>query len=393
MYVLPYGQMSLWGATVITNLLSAIPWLGKDIVEFVWGGLNTVEPLYGDVKLKILLNAGKSPIIAPTIWDEDFKESFGQLEAGYTYDLFLIMMSIIYVKTVLTGRQSAGVRNLHISEASQRLNAENLTHAYLVGLFEANGYFSISKNGEHLIYEIGINLSIKDVQLIYKIKKILGVGTVNFIKKSPTTSNSRLTSHIVGACEAGNINTVSLRVRNKNHLKQFIIPIFDKYPMFSNKQYYYLRFKNALCKEIIFSKDLPEYVKENRVLNSIDSILDTHYFSAWLVGFIEAEGRFSFYKLKNEYLVASFDIVQEQKEILYVINKYLSFNNNNIYKDETNNFKLEISEVKFVDNLINFLHKAPVKLLGNKKLQYLLWLKQLRNINKYSSKINIPSKY
>ena len=33
MYVLPYGQMSLWGATVITNLMSAIPWVGQDIVE------------------------------------------------------------------------------------------------------------------------------------------------------------------------------------------------------------------------------------------------------------------------------------------------------------------------------------------------------------------------
>ena len=35
LYVLPYGQMSLWGATVITNLLSAIPWIGQDFVEFV----------------------------------------------------------------------------------------------------------------------------------------------------------------------------------------------------------------------------------------------------------------------------------------------------------------------------------------------------------------------
>lgn len=40
MYVLPYGQMSLWGATVITNLLSAIPWIGVDFVEFVWGGFS-----------------------------------------------------------------------------------------------------------------------------------------------------------------------------------------------------------------------------------------------------------------------------------------------------------------------------------------------------------------
>jgi ubiquinol-cytochrome c reductase cytochrome b subunit len=33
-YVLPWGQMSYWGATVITNLLSAIPWIGTDLVEF-----------------------------------------------------------------------------------------------------------------------------------------------------------------------------------------------------------------------------------------------------------------------------------------------------------------------------------------------------------------------
>nr|QID03471.1 cytochrome b [Choroedocus capensis] len=37
-YVLPWGQMSFWGATVITNLLSAIPYLGKELVQWVWGG-------------------------------------------------------------------------------------------------------------------------------------------------------------------------------------------------------------------------------------------------------------------------------------------------------------------------------------------------------------------
>lgn len=37
-YVLPWGQMSFWGATVITNLLSAVPYLGSSIVEWVWGG-------------------------------------------------------------------------------------------------------------------------------------------------------------------------------------------------------------------------------------------------------------------------------------------------------------------------------------------------------------------
>nr|YP_010714897.1 cytochrome b [Callimerus chinensis]WDE20711.1 cytochrome b [Callimerus chinensis] len=37
-YVLPWGQMSFWGATVITNLVSAIPYLGNSIVQWIWGG-------------------------------------------------------------------------------------------------------------------------------------------------------------------------------------------------------------------------------------------------------------------------------------------------------------------------------------------------------------------
>nr|YP_010693444.1 cytochrome b [Chalcopis glandulosa]WCB99326.1 cytochrome b [Chalcopis glandulosa] len=39
-YVLPWGQMSLWGATVITNLMSAIPYLGNSLVMWLWGGFS-----------------------------------------------------------------------------------------------------------------------------------------------------------------------------------------------------------------------------------------------------------------------------------------------------------------------------------------------------------------
>nr|YP_026051.1 cytochrome b [Xibalbanus tulumensis]AAS00892.1 apocytochrome b [Xibalbanus tulumensis] len=39
-YVLPWGQMSFWGATVITNLLSAVPYIGKTMVNWLWGGFS-----------------------------------------------------------------------------------------------------------------------------------------------------------------------------------------------------------------------------------------------------------------------------------------------------------------------------------------------------------------
>jgi hypothetical protein len=356
-YVLPYGQMSLWGATVITNLMSAIPWIGQDIVEFLWGGLSQLlieEPDNSDVVQQILLNAGISPIIV----------------LGY------VCAICIDVKKPKSRGQSAGVRELSTLKASQRLNAENLKYAYLVGLFEGDGFFTVSKKGKYFQCELGIELSIKDVQLIYKIKYLLGVGIVGFRVKN------------------GN-SMVYLRVINKNHLINNILPIFDRYPLFSNKQYDYLRLKNVILSDAIFYDSIPVYIRPRLPFNSIESIVSTPYFSAWLVGFIEAEGCFSVYKLAKheDYYVASFDISQTDGEILILaIRKYLSLTPK-LYKDKTNNFKLKVTSVRSIENIIKFLKTAPVKLLGNKNLQYLLWIKKLRAIPRYAKKINIPNKY
>ena len=43
-YVLPFGQMSLWGATVITNLLTVIPFIGENIAYWIWGGYSVGNP-------------------------------------------------------------------------------------------------------------------------------------------------------------------------------------------------------------------------------------------------------------------------------------------------------------------------------------------------------------
>jgi hypothetical protein len=93
-----------------------------------------------------------------------------------------------------------------------------------------------------------------------------------------------------------------------------------------------------------------------------------------LVGFIEAEGCFSVYNLTKDkdFLVSSFDIAQKNGDILIsAIQKYLSFTVA-IYLDKNNCSKLKVTSVRSIENIINFLHNAPVKLLGNKKLQYIL---------------------
>ncbi len=338
--------------------MSAIPWVGQDIVELIWGGLNQLsieEPNNSDVVKQILLNAG----IPPT------------LVLGYP--------SInTVVKKPKTWGQSAGVKLISTVtvEASQRLNAENLTYAYLVGLFEGDGYITVTKKGKYFQCELGIELGVKDVQLIYKIKKLLGVGVVAFRERK-------------------GIKMVNLKVRKKDHLINFVLPIFDKYPLFSNKQHDYVRFKNVLLSNLLLHDDIDSYIRPTKPLNTMADILNAPYFSSWLVGFIEAEGCFSIYKLKKDsnYFVASFDISQTNGNIIIsAIRKYLSLTPQ-IYVDKTNNSKLKVSSVRSLDNIIKFVSRSPVKLLGNKKLQYLLWVKKLRTIPRYADKIKIPNVY
>lgn len=272
-------------------------------------------------------------------------------------------------------RKPAEVRSISTSEAFKRLNAGDLIYPYLVGLFEGDGWFTISKKGKYLLYELGIELSIRDIQLIHNIKNILGVG-------------------IIGFRERDGVKMVYLRIRNKAHLINYVLPIFDKYPMFSNKQYDYIRFKEHLISNLIYSKDLPNYIRSDIPINSIDFIINSPYFSPWLVGFIEAEGCFSKYKMTiNNFDILSFDISQTNGEIiLSAIAKYLSFTTK-ICEDKTGCYRLKVTSVRSIENIIRFMENAPVKLLGFKKLQYILWIKHLRTIPRYNSKINLCSKY
>jgi len=166
---------------------------------------------------------------------------------------------------------------------SQRLESGDFIYPYLVGLFEGDGWFSVSKKGKYVLYELGLEVSVRDVQLIYKIKKILGVGTVYFrnkekiteLKKEDLLNKFKLEPNI-----ENKRNNVIFRIRNKSHLKEIIIPIFDKYPLLTNKQYDYIRFRTALLSNTIYSKDLVPYIRPEILVNSVESILNISYFSS-----------------------------------------------------------------------------------------------------------------
>lgn len=283
-------------------------------------------------------------------------------------------------------RQSAA---LHVfSCKAQRLNTENLIFAYLVGLIEGDGWFSFSKNGKYIIYEMGIELHIRDTLLLQKIKALLGIGNVVIYKKT---------------------NMVRYNVRKKQHLIDVIFPIFDKYPMLSDKAITYSKFKYIVNTKSIHYQSL-ENVMQSTTFNSyLNNCFEKHnliclnlekgifpkYYSAWLVGFIEAEGCFSFYETITKsnpcYPVGSFDIGQKNAKILILsIRKFLNFKPQ--ITEKANKFSfLKVSGVRSIFNIINFLEITQIKLLGYKKLQYLLWLTKLRKIKRYSK--YVPKNY
>jgi len=306
---------------------------------------------------------------------------------------------------------------------SQRLESGDFIYPYLVGLIEGDGWFSVSKKGKYIMYEFGIEVSIRDIQLIYKIKKLLGVGTVYIRNKSDSNNKNSEDLNGESSLLSKNVrNNVIFRIRNKSHLKSIIIPIFDKFPMFTNKQYDYIRFRSLLLSNTIYSKELLTYIRptissfrpqniknilgtelrctEERdssiptASNNLESILSTSYFPAWLVGFIEAESCFSIYKpLDSLSKIASFEISQTNEEVIILAARDFIGLSHKLQVDKTNNYRLKVSSVRAVENVIKFMSRAPIKLQGYKKLQYKIWLKNMKNIPRYSYKINIPNRY
>lgn len=278
---------------------------------------------------------------------------------------------------------------------SQRLESGDFIYPYLVGLIEGDGWFSVSKKGKYIMYEFGIEVSIRDIQLIYKIKKLLGVGTVYIRNKSNSYNKNSEDLNVESSLLSKNVrNNVIFRIRNKSHLKSIIIPVFDKFPMFTNKQYDYIRFRSLLLSNTIYSKELLTYIRPTVSRNNLENILSTSYFPAWLVGFIEAESCFSIYKpLDSMSNIASFEISQTNEEVILLAARNFIGLSHKLQVDKTNNYRLKVSSVRAVENVIKFMSKAPIKLQGYKKLQYKIWLKNMRKIPRYSYKISIPIRY
>lgn len=120
-YVLPWGQMSFWGATVITNFVSAIPYIGNDVVQWIWGGFSvsnatlnrffSLHYLFPFVLALLVIihivllheNGSNSPIGLNSNSDKIPFHSYFSSKDAYGFILLFILLSILvfYIPNVL----------------------------------------------------------------------------------------------------------------------------------------------------------------------------------------------------------------------------------------------------------------------------------------------------
>lgn len=143
-YVLPWGAMSFWGATVITNMISAIPWIGKDIVEFK--------------------NITESSIIASTA-------------------CLLPTIGIVSPHALKKGNKKIRL------DKKEYLSIPPSFLAFFVGLIDGDGYIQVTKTTKGFItIKLVISIHLEDISTLEYIQSVLKIGKISVYRdhRSPS---------------------------------------------------------------------------------------------------------------------------------------------------------------------------------------------------------------
>lgn len=292
--------------------------------------------------------------------------------------------------------------NIYNNNMFQRLNVTKLIHLnnikinnikinnlnineWLVGITDSNGIFNIYINNNKIIFTYKISLIINNIQLLYKIKNYLKIGSINYTN-----------------------NIVIYLINNNNDLLNIILPIFDKYKLLTSKRFNYLLFKKCLLinnnnnfNQLLKINLINNIINNNNKYNNnyisdswyniyknyknininnikiINNILENNLLiinkiitKSWLIGYIETKSSFKLIKKDNKIIHYFYiNIIKLDYIVIYSIKLLLNININ------INNYKLELFDNKSIEYIINYLkfnnHKS--RLLGIKSYEYLIW--------------------
>ena len=262
-------------------------------------------------------------------------------------------------------------------------NSKENFYQWLVGFTDGDGSFTIScqksKNGKlkwNLFFKI--SQSNYNLRVLYYIKKELGFGSVQLETKR---------------------NNADFRIIDRNVINKVIFPIFDKYPLLTNKYFEYIKFKRAytILTDLNMSNDqkdniLSLLIKEKKLCDYISpiwakvnyNITNAHEAKLimskfWLIGFTEAEGSFYLLKKTSTRIVHGFEITQKLdiivlKSIALILGILLT------KKKQYNS--VVTTNSRAINNIINY-YKNTMK--GMKALEYRIWARSfIKNKGNYN---------
>jgi len=240
-----------------------------------------------------------------------------------------------------------------------------LNSNWVAGFIDGDGSFALDTVGT--FYRPSLSISQDDPQLLYKIKKFFGCGSV-------TQKNARSWHY---------------RCRSAEQFKKYIIPKLGKAPFQTVKQYQY----EIICNEampLFMDKSIPERkchsllqvclekIKNSRNIVYVNS--NTPINEDWVVGFFEAEGHFSLRLSEARYVFISYKITQKNKLLLEKIQNFFGFGN--VHSEgEGRSLKYSVEGIENVCRYgLPFFIKNPLK--GKKNLQRVKFVKALRILSK-----------
>ena len=247
--------MSLWGATVITNLISAIPWIGQDVVES------------NNITIIINLCLGSTTFVI-----------FLLIITIYGASLYLFSSKIMESKDSLPTIGVIHQNALKKSNKTLRWNKKEYISipssfiAFLVGLIDGDGYIQVTKTSKGFItIKLVISLHIEDISTLEYIHSVLNIGKINVYKdlRSPT-------------CKL---------VINKTDLQEIMFPLLIYHNIFFltitridqfNLAMYIMKNDIKIYNQIPNINNIPAVFEIPK--NPIDYTL-LHFFRNWIVGF------------------------------------------------------------------------------------------------------------
>ena len=261
---------------------------------------------------------------------------------------------------------------------------ENVFHQWLVGIVDGDGcfYFGKTKKGTWTFcFKVG--QSQYNLRVLYFMKKMLGVGHITVPSKASSCAE--------------------YRIRNMIHLKEKILPIFDKYPLLTSKQFVYETFRESLL--VYLDNNLSKDEKEKLLVYNKSKKTPTNYISFvwkgineeflsvdqvqsimskyWVVGFTEAEGSFYLTKKGPFRISHCFEITQKNDKIVL---KGISLLLDMKVMSKGTYFTCITTTQASVNKVIYYFFHT---IKGMKSLEYRIWSRSFRKKNSFEELVKI----